>query len=250
MDGYNSDMTNPINIAHRGFSGEYPENTILAFQKALELGVDAIELDVHLSSDGEVMIFHDEDLERTTGETGLIKDYSYARLCKLDAAASYHGKFGRNPIPTLNEYLELIQGWNITTFLELKNSVIVYPNLEEKVAECIYKFGVQKNTIVFSANHPSVKFFGQLAPDVPLLFPFDNWIFGYGAYCKEHGISKCMPYFRALTIEVISEIQEHGIAIYPWIIDEVDDMKNMIKLGMDGILTNRPDRLKMIIENQ
>jgi glycerophosphoryl diester phosphodiesterase len=242
-------MTQPINIAHRGFSGEYPENTILAFQKALELGVDAIELDVHLSSDGEVMVFHDEDLERTTGETGFIKDYSYARLCKLDASGSYKGKFGRNQIPTLSEYMDLIQDEDIITFLELKNSLIVYPTLEEKVAECIYKYRQEKKTIIFSANHPSVKYFGQIAPDVRLLFPFDNWIFGYGAYCKEHGISLCMPYFRALTSDVIAEIKDHGITIYPWIIDEEDDMQNMIKLGVDGILTNRPDLLKKILEN-
>ena len=67
-----------INIAHRGFSGKYPENTMLAFQKALELGVDAIELDVHLSKDGEVMVFHDEDLMRMTGEKGLLKDRSFS----------------------------------------------------------------------------------------------------------------------------------------------------------------------------
>jgi len=225
----------------------YPENTILAFQKALELGVDAIELDVHLSKDGEVMVFHDENLVRTTGTAGLIKDFSYASLSKLDASASFHGEFGRNSIPTLTEYMELIEGEEITTFLELKNSMIVYPSLEEKVAECIYKYRQQKKTIIFSANHPSVKYFGQIAPDVCLLFPFDNWIFNYGAYCNEHGISKCMPYFRSLTSDVIAEIKEHGVAIYPWIVDEVDDMKNMINLGVDGILTNRPDLLRSLL---
>lgn len=243
-------LNHPINIAHRGFSGLYPENTILAFQKALELGVDAIELDVHLSKDGVVMVFHDEDLERTTGETGLLKDHTYSMLRGLDASGSYKGKFGRNQIPTLAEYMELIQDEDIITFLELKNSMIVYPTLEEKVAECIYKFGQQKKTVIFSANHPSVKYFGQIAPDVRLLFPFDNWIFGYGAYCKEHGISLCMPYFRALTSDVIAEIKEHGVAIYPWIIDEVDDMQNLIKLGVDGILTNRPDLLNPLLLNQ
>ena len=90
-----------INIAHRGFSGIYPENTMLSFRKALELGVDAIELDVQLSKDGEVMIFHDEGLMRTTGENGLLMERTCSELKTLDASGSFRDKFGKNCIPTL-----------------------------------------------------------------------------------------------------------------------------------------------------
>ena len=83
-----------INIAHRGFSGKYPENTLLSFEKALELGVDAIELDVQLSRDGEVMVFHDEELLRTTGENGLLKECTFNDLRKLDASAAFMANLG------------------------------------------------------------------------------------------------------------------------------------------------------------
>lgn len=239
-----------INIAHRGFSGEYPENTMLAFQKALDLGVDAIELDVQLSKDGEVMIFHDENLKRITGESGFLMDYTYSQLRKLNASGKFAVEFGINLIPTLAEYLEFTQNIEVITFLELKNSMIPYPHLEEKVCDVIYRFRQQNKIILFSANHPSVIHFGSLAPEVKLLFPFDNWIYDYGAYCRKHGISACMPYFHALTPQVVAEIKAHGVAIYPWIVDDPPDMETLLSMGMDGILTNFPDRLNDVLTNK
>ncbi|MDO9084637.1 MAG: glycerophosphodiester phosphodiesterase family protein [Anaerolineaceae bacterium] len=237
-----------LNIAHRGFSGKYPENTLLAFQKALDLGVDAIELDVQLSKDGEIMIFHDEDLLRTTGKQGMLKDLRFDELRELDTSNEYHGEFGYHRIPTLAEYLELTENKAVLTFLELKNSMIPYPGLEVKVADCLQQFRRQEGTILFSANHLSVKYFGTLAPAVQLLFPFDNWIYEYGAYCHKHNISVCMPNFRSLTVEVVAEIKNYGISIYPWTIDEPKDFQSLQQLGVDGILTNHPDRLKTFLE--
>lgn len=239
-----------LNIAHRGFSGHFPENTLLAFQEAIELGVDAIELDVQLSKDGEIMIFHDEDLARITGQKGLLKDHTCAELRELDASGAYRGVFGKQTIPTLSEYLELTASKDILTFLELKNGMLPYPLLEEKVAECLTRFDRQKGTILFSANHPSVKFFGTLAPDVQLLFPFDNWIFEYGAYCHNYGITACMPYYRALTPEVVAEIKSFGISIYSWTVDDPKDFQTLLALGVDGILSNHPDRLKTFLKYQ
>ena len=239
-----------ITIAHRGFSGQFPENTLLAFQEAIELGVEAIELDVQLSMDGEIMIFHDEDLSRITGQKGLMKELTCSELKELDASGEYRGVFGKQTIPTLSEYLDLTANKDILTFLELKNGMLPYPLLEEKVADCLKKFNRQKGTILFSANHPSVKYFGTFAPDVQLLFPFDNWIFEYGAYCHSHGITACMPYFRALTPEIVAEIKSFGISIYPWTVDEPQDFQTMVALGVDGILTNHPDRFQTFLKTQ
>jgi len=238
-----------LNIAHRGFSGCFPENTLLSFRKAMELGVDAIELDVQLSRDGELMIFHDEELQRTTGEKGWLKGFTYSELRQLDASGVYHGEYGENRIPTLDEYLNLIVGSEVITFIELKNSMVCYPGMEEKVAEHINNFGENERFILYSANHHSVKTFGEMMPDVPLLFSFDNWLFNYGAYCRSHGISNCMPYFRSLNPEVVAEIKLNGVSIYPWTVDQSDDMRAMLDLCVDGVLTNRPDRLQSVIES-
>ena len=111
------------NFAHRGYSGKYPENTLLAFEKALEAGCDGIELDVHLSSDGEVVIIHDELVDRTTDGTGLVGSHTLAQLKTLDASAGFRGVYGRNEIPTLREYFELVKEKDVGTNIELKTGV-------------------------------------------------------------------------------------------------------------------------------
>ncbi len=103
------------NIAHRGFSGRYPENTMLAFEKALEAGAEGIEFDVHLTKDGQLVIIHDELLDRTTDGKGLVADCTLEELRRLDASAGYKGVYGVNRIPTLEEYYRLIQGLDFYT---------------------------------------------------------------------------------------------------------------------------------------
>ena len=95
-------------IAHRGLSGIYPENTMLAFRKAIEAGCDGIELDVHLSKDGELVVIHDEKVDRTTDGRGAVKDFTLQELRALDASGKYTGRFGIQPIPTLREYFSYV----------------------------------------------------------------------------------------------------------------------------------------------
>ena len=103
------------NFAHRGFSGKYPENTMLAFKKALEAGADGIELDVQMTKDGQVVVIHDEKVDRTTNGTGLVRDYTLEELRKLDASYIYAGQMGVNSIPTFEEYCEWVAGTDLVT---------------------------------------------------------------------------------------------------------------------------------------
>ena len=117
------------NFAHRGFSGKYPENTMLAFQKAFETGADGIELDVQLTKDGEVVIIHDETVDRTTDGTGYVRDYPLEVLQKLDASYLYKKEVGFWPIPTLREYCEWVCEKDLVTNIELKTSVFEYKGI-------------------------------------------------------------------------------------------------------------------------
>ena len=110
-------------FAHRGFSGEYPENTMLAFRKAYETGCDGIELDVQLTKDGVPVIMHDETIDRTTDGKGNLRDYTYEQLCRFDCSGKFAGKYGFQQIPTLREYLEWVKDTGLITNIELKNSV-------------------------------------------------------------------------------------------------------------------------------
>ena len=114
-----------LNIAHRGFSGKYPENTLLAFQKGIEAGADGFEFDTHLTKDGEIVIIHDERLDRTTNAQGFVKDYTLEELRKVDASKPFP-ECGFCGIPTLLEYFELIRCRNLITNIELKNGIFWY----------------------------------------------------------------------------------------------------------------------------
>ena len=120
------------NFAHRGFSGKYPENTLLAFSKAIEEGVDGIENDVHLTKDGVLVVMHDELVDRTTNGKGYIKDKTYEELSQLDASYIFK-EYGPQKVPTLREYLELVKDTDIITNIELKTGVFEYTGIEQRI---------------------------------------------------------------------------------------------------------------------
>ena len=128
-------------FAHRGFSGRYPQNTMLAFQKALESGCDGIELDVQLTKDGEVVIIHDEYLDDLTDFTGNVRDYTLGELKSCNAGGKWQEVYGFQPIPTFEEYCEWASGNSLITNVEIKSSVYYYEELEKKTMELIERFG-------------------------------------------------------------------------------------------------------------
>lgn len=234
-----------IAVAHRGFSGRYPENTMISFTKALEYKPDMIETDVQLSSDGEVVIFHDETLERTTGEKGFVKDKTLTELKKLNAA-NFYPDIEPQQIPTLDEYLVFAKENGVRTFLELKNGFIPYEGMEKKVLDLIDKHDMRDDILIYSANHFSTFAFRAMAPDIEISFPFDNWIIGYGEYCERFSVPSCIPYYQSINETTADEIHRHGVSFCTWTVDEPDDMRRMISLGADGIMTNRIDILREI----
>ena len=196
------------NIAHRGFSGRYPENTMLAFEKALEAGAEGIEFDVHLTKDGQLVIIHDELLDRTTDGKGLVADCTLEELRRLDASAGYKGVYGVNRIPTLEEYYRLIQGRDCYTNIELKTGVIWYPGIEEKVLEVIDGFGRRKDTVISSFNHFSILRMKELAPDLVCGFLEESRIIGPAAYCTKHGVECWHPLCYDMTEDVVKELKD------------------------------------------
>ena len=234
------------NIAHRGFSGRYPENTMLAFQKALDAGADGIEFDVHLSKDGELVIIHDELLDRTTNAAGLVQDRTLRELRELDASADFPGVYGKNQIPTLEEYFELIRGKNILTNIEIKTGVIWYPGIEKKVLDVVDRFGRRKDTIISSFNHFSILRMKELAPDIVCGFLEESRIIGPAAYCAKHKVECWHPLCYDMTEDVVRELREQNIQINAWTVNRREDMEDMLRKGIDGVITNFPDRFNEV----
>ena len=238
-----------LNIAHRGFSGKYPENTMLAFSKAVEAGADGIEIDVHLSSDGELVIIHDELLDRTTDGKGAVADYTCAELKGFDASAGYAGVYGVNRIPTLREYFELVAPVSgFITNIELKTGINVYPGIEEKVSAMIKEFDLADRIIISSFNHYSVLRAKRLDPDITCGFLCESWIIDFGAYTEKYGVECVHPMRQTLTEQTAAEIKAHGIGINTWTVNTPDEVLRLAELGVDAVIGNYPDMAKAVIE--
>lgn len=234
-------MAVSLNFGHRGFSGRYPENTLLAFEKAMDAGCDGIELDVHLSRDGEVVIIHDETVDRTTDGSGNVRDFTLEELKKLNAYGSFPGKFGRSEIPTLREYFELIRGTGIITNIELKVGVYVYPEIEEKTLKLIDEFGLRDRIIISSFNHYSVLAMKKLAPDMKYGFLEESRVIDMPQYARGHGVDAIHPLFNVVDADYMNQCRQLGLDVNCWTVNRREDIMCMAKLGVHGIIGNNPD---------
>lgn len=237
-----------INYAHRGASGYYPENTMKAFEEAVKLGADGIETDVHMTKDGVLVLIHDEQVDRTTGGTGWIKDYTYKELLSLDAGSWFHKDFNNERIPTLESLLEFSKHNGILLNLELKNNIIQYENLEKKVIDLIYKYNLRDKAMLSSFNHYSIVECKKISQEIKVGLLYSSGIYKPEVYASFVGVEALHPHFYALREEIVKGIKEKGIGINTYTVNEMKYMEPLVQWGVDGIITNYPDRLKDVIE--
>lgn len=145
--------------AHRGFSGKYPENTILAFKKCLDMDIYGIELDVHRTKDGKIVVIHDEKVDRTFNGHGFVKDFTLRKLKTLNSSFEGYQNNKECKIPTLEEVLILISPTDLILNIELKTDKINYPNIEKDVLELILKYNMKNRVLISSFNSNSLKTF-------------------------------------------------------------------------------------------
>ena len=230
-------------FGHRGYSGNYPENTMLAFQKAIEAGAAGIELDVQFSKDGRLVVIHDETLDRTTTGSGWVKEHTLEELKALDASYKFSGQYGVNPIPTLCEVLDYMSDKDAVTNIEMKTGVFEYEGIEEAVLNCIRKHNVSDKVIISSFNHYSVLRMQKLAPDLKCGLLTDCWLIDAGKYVHNLGIPCYHPAFRNLTPEITAEIKQYGLEINTWTVNTVEDFKQLESLGIDVAIGNYPGEI-------
>ena len=236
------------NFAHRGFSGKYPENTMLAFRKALECGADGIEMDVQLTKDGELVVIHDERVDRTTNGTGYVRDYTLDELRKLDASYIYSDKVGFQTIPTFDEYCQWVSGTPLVTNIELKTGVYPYPGIEAKVLPVLQRYHLEEKVIISSFNHESVLRMKALAPDLKYGLLTETWLINPGAYTESVGVQCYHPYYGRLTAEPVAEIKSHHIEINTFTVNDEASVKQLRDYGVDCVIGNFPDMVKRVLE--
>ena len=248
----------PLIIAHRGASGIAPENTLVAFEKAIEIGVDRIEMDLRQTIDGEVVVLHDKTIKRTTNGWGGIRKLSLNKVKRYSAGAWFHYDFSKEKVPTFKEVLELVNG-RTTLLLEIKDGSPYHHGIEKNVIDLINKYDAQDWCIVQSFNDQVLKNFRALPglhSDVQKLFeivipvaPFYGGSqFTYKALRRYDFAEEVNVNFKNVTPLVVSKIHKMGKKINVWTVNDEYDLKLFLEMGVDGIITDFPNRLKKIIE--
>jgi glycerophosphoryl diester phosphodiesterase len=239
-----SDLKTPVIIAHRGDSAHAPENTLAAFTMAADKGAEAIEFDVKLSADGQVIVIHDQSVDRTTDGTGDVKHLSLAALKELNAARRFDGQFPGERIPTLDEVFETVGG-RLHMNVELTNYATPGDALVMKVVEIVRKHNLQSK-VLFSSFFPrNLKRAATLLPEVPrgllawagwLGVPARGWIWRKGYFALH-------PHLSSVDLALVERLHAAGKRLNVWTVNSEDDLKRMIGLGVDGLFTDDPQAL-------
>jgi len=225
---------------HRGASGYAPENTLEAFRLAMDMGADGFELDVHMSKDGELVVIHDESVDRTTNGTGLVRDLTLAQLKELDASFGMEAYRGTK-IPTLGEVFALIQNTRHIVNVEIKTDEWFYPQLEEKCLALARQMGVEDRIIYSSFNHFTLMKLRQLKPDVKLGMLFGDIMAEPWEYAAQLSVDYLHPMKMNIYVPGCAENTiKAGYGINMWTINDEDTMLECMKYDA-GIITNYPD---------
>lgn len=232
-----------INYAHRGASGNYPENTMISFEKAIQFGCDGIETDVQMTFDRKLVLIHDERVNRTTDGTGLVKDYTLKKLKKLSAGRWFDKRYSRESIPLAEDLLVLAKQNKVIINFEIKTGIIMYPGIEEKLIKLIYKYSMQNNVILSSFNHSSMVTCKQISKEIKTGLLYMEATHENSTYCKLLGADAIHPYYRSLNAKIVKEIKAADLLINTFTVNEEIQMKDLILAGVDGIITNYPNRL-------
>ncbi|WP_214823784.1 glycerophosphodiester phosphodiesterase [Exiguobacterium algae] len=223
-------------FAHRGVMAQKPENTMSSFRLALDASADGIETDVHMTRDGELVLIHDEHLERTTDGTGMVHHQTLQELRQYNAGV----RFGLDEqIPTLDELLELIKDGQTLLNLEIKTDRCRYPGIEEKVIERLSMFSIDLDRVIFSSfNHNTIHRLKQLEPRIECALLLAQPLFDLPRYMQMVGADSVHPHVDVLTDEDILHLQSIGIRVRPYTVKQSGQLQRFERLGVDAVFVN------------
>lgn len=237
-------------LAHRGYAAEYPENTMLAFKEAEKAGADGLELDVQMTKDGELVVIHDEKVDRTTGGTGLVKDYNYKELRKLDARFKFTKLSEKQQIPALDEVLEWLAGTVLNCNVELKNTIIPYEGMEEKVINMIRDYQLSDRIIISSFNHYSIVHSYMMAPDIEIAPLLSEGLYMPWVYAQSIRAKGFHPHWRAAPDEIIKASLESGIEVRPYTVNNDAELDRLFRVNCSAVITDDPAKAFQIRGNK
>ncbi|MFY3792445.1 glycerophosphodiester phosphodiesterase [Ureibacillus sp. MALMAid1270] len=229
--------------AHRGYSAKYPENTLAAFRATAELPVDGVEFDVHLTADQQVVVIHDEKIDRTSNGTGYVKDMTLEELRKFDYGAWFTDEFSGEVIPTLAEVLEIFKETHHHINIELKSDIFVYAGLEELVLHEVEKQGMLERVVISSFDHEAVKRVAELSPDVENAALFVNMILDVAEYQEKLPANALHVFLPTAVRKTVLEAISKGSVVRVWTVNEVEYATQLLQIGVDAIFTDEPEKM-------
>ncbi|MBB4800464.1 glycerophosphoryl diester phosphodiesterase [Flavobacterium nitrogenifigens] len=224
-----------LKIAHRGAKAYEPENTLQAFQKALDLNSDGIELDVHLSADGHIIVIHDETIDRTTNGKGEVNTFTLAELKSFLIDGKYQ-------IPTLNEIFDLVDKKCLIN-IELKGlgtAPKVVALIEEYIAVKNWKY---EDFIISSFDWNMLEETSKLNPKIPIGILTEEDIETALAFAEKIKAKAIHPDFQLLNAENVSEMQKKGFLVLPWTVNSEEDIQKVKSYKVNGIISDNPDKI-------
>lgn len=240
-------------IAHRGFSGEAPENTLVALRKAMDLGADMAEIDVGLTLDGHVVLLHDETLDRTTDGKGLLSDATLDQVQRLDAGSWFDTKYTGEPVPTLAEALDLVRGKMLLN-VEIKSEAVTDTaegGIAHKVLQLVHERDMLDEIVISSFNPRALTHARHLDADVRTASLYNRDVHkGQGplevmAAVGSNGFNIS---HRLITRKMVEACHRHDRPVAIYTVNNEKKMRRMIEMGVDALFTDYPDRLQKVLE--
>jgi glycerophosphoryl diester phosphodiesterase len=240
-------MRKPWTIAHRGASGSAPENTLAAFERAVQLGATFIETDLHLTRDARFVAIHDGSVDRTTNGHGAVHEFTLAELREFDAGKWFDRQFSGERIPTLEEILDFSCRHDVVFYFEIKYDAAW--GMHHALAAAISGSGNAARSIVISFDPPTLLSLRRLDASIMLGLLVEDAKPDLAKLALECGARQVCPRFDLLNAQVISEAHRADLQVATWTVNEREKMQKAIGLGVDGIMTDVPDRLLAVLED-
>lgn len=239
-------MRKPWVIAHRGASGHAPENTLAAFERAVQLGAPFIETDLHLTRDARFVAIHDATLERTTNGRGNIHDFTLHELRRLDAGLWYDRAFMGQKIPTLEEVLELARKHDVLIYLEIKYDAAW--GMHHALVGALRKEHDAARTIVISFDAGTLDSVRKLDASIMTGLLVEELKADSATAAVDIGARQLCPRFSSVTRELVDQAHRSDLHVATWTVNQPEEMRSAIAAGVDGVMTDFPDRLQAVLD--
>ncbi len=239
-----TDFKKPLVIAHRGYRAKYPENTLAAFEAAVDCGAQMIELDITLTKDRKIIVIHDDSLERTTNGTGPVREHTLEELKRLDAGSWFDPAYNGERLPTIEDVFHLIDN-RIFVNIEIKRTAYEPDNppdaIEKQVIDLV-RSRKMKSLVLVSSFEPNLLInINKIDREIHTSFLSENKADDKTvSFCKQYHMVSWNPDFRILTQDQVTMMHNKNINVIPYTVNAIKDAKRLIKMGVDGVFTDDP----------